>query len=690
MKNKFKKIMSVVSSVLMVGMTAGVAVAAGGGAGAFPSPFVQDSTANYALVYGANAATSDVTAANSINAYLNTLYAGTTTTTSTTRITGDFSSSSKETIDEIELGDSITEILTDNKVSSLIDYDFRWDNGIDSKNYDVHEEIHLNGLKIQTTLDNDELNTSVVLENDEAVEYRYVFDDELKMSQIRNDDADSLYITILGIEYEVISMDTNSVTVSSSTEKIVSVGSTLVVDGVTLKVGDIFDEAIEINGVLIDEDRKKTVDGIEVYVDAIAYHSSSTLPSKAVLKVGKDIEQTFDDGDEYVDGDETWEWQIDSLGTIGGFIGVKYNIRSIGFDDDEDQENAVTVGQSYVLPENYGAVSFDELTDVTYEDFELSFDDKKLYDNVTDERGNVDVVMIKGENDDSIKVGNYETDSIYLEYNSATPLVNASVNVFFKDIDGDVDPDNEGRNQFRLTYGNGTNDTSTHPNIVRLVVDDTELELGLVIGNNTANTVTLTLTEPNGDLISIPLGIDGGKFKMLGDEDEDAESDDVVVDGTSIGTKEDDIMDHYGLIIRDPENYADDDRVLLSVPSEQVYATISVKGKGTEVKTTEDVNTTEVTPVLGGLIVKDTEIDSVKDKNIIVVGGSCINSVAAKLLGLPEKTCAGDFSAKTNVWGGQWIIDTFVSPYNSEKVALLVAGYEAADTINAAKQVVSP
>ena len=689
MKNKFKKIMSVVSSVLMVGMTAGVAVAAGGGAGAFPSPFVQDSTANYALVYGANAATSDVTAANSINAYLNTLYAGTTTTTSTTRITGDFSSSSKETIDEIELGDSITEILTDNKVSSLIDYDFRWDNGIDSKNYDVHEEIHLNGLKIQTTLDNDELNTSVVLENDEAVEYRYVFDDTLNMSQIRDDDADSLYITVLGIEYEVINMDTNSITVSSSTEKIVSVGSTMVVDGVTLKIGDIFDEAIEINGVLIDEERKKTVDGIEVYVDAIAYHSSSTLPSKAILKVGKDIEQTFDDGDEYVDGDETWVWQINGLGTIGGFIGVKYNIKSVGFDDDEDQENAVTVGQSYVLPENYGAVSFDELTDVTYEDFELSFDDKKLYDTVNDKRGDVDVVMIKGENDDSIKVGNYETDSIYLEYNSATLLVNASVNVFFKDIDGDVDPDNEGRNQFHLTY-NSTNDTSTHPNIARLVVDDTELELGLVIGNSTANTVTLTLTEPNGDLISIPLGISSGKFKKLGDDDEDAESDDVVVDGTSIGTKEDDIMDHYGLIIRDPESYADDDRVLLKVPSEQVYATISVKGKGTEVKTVEDTNVTTETPVLGGLIVKDTEINSVKDKNIIVLGGSCINSVAAKLLGLPEKTCAGDFSAKTNVWGGQFLIDTFVSPYNSEKVALLVAGYEAADTINAAKQVVSP
>src|SRR3989338_2038022 len=30
--------------------------------------------------------------------------------------------------------------------------------------------------------------------------------------------------------------------------------------------------------------------------------------------------------------------------------------------------------------------------------------------------------------------------------------------------------------------------------------------------------------------------------------------------------------------------------------------------------------------------VKDTEVDSIKSKNLIVIGGSCINTVAAKLL----------------------------------------------------------
>ncbi|KKM93122.1 hypothetical protein LCGC14_1211680, partial [marine sediment metagenome] len=556
--------MSVFGSILMVGGMIGMTAAAGG---ALPGPFVQGSTANYAIVSGTGAAASDLTAANSINAYLNTFYNAEETTTTSSSITSDFSSSSKETYDEIELGDEITKTLTDNKVSSLIDYDFRWDNGIDSKNYDVHEEIHLNGLRIQTTLDDDELNNSVVLENDGAIEYLYMFDDVLDMSQIGTDDADSLYLTILGKEYEVLNMEANSITVSSSVEKVVSIGSTIVVGDVTLKIGDIFDETIEVNGVLIDEGRKKTVDGIEVQVDSIAYHSSPTLPSKAIIKVGEDIEQTFDDGDEYIDGDETWEWHIENLGTEDGFIGVKYNIRSVGFDDDEIEENAIAVGQSYILPENYGAVSFDGLTNVTYEDFELSFDDKKLYDTINSSRRDGDVVMIEGENDDSIEIGGWETDSIYLEYDNTL----SSVNVFFKDIDGDVDSKNEGRNQLFKTYNVST------PDIARLVVDDTKVKVGLVLNGSE---VTLTLTEPNNEVISIPLGRDGNnKFKMLGDVDEDAENDDVVVNGTSIGTREDDIMDHYGVIIKDPESYADDDRIILSVPSEQVYATISVKGQ---------------------------------------------------------------------------------------------------------------
>lgn len=87
-------------------------------------------------------------------------------------------------------------------------------------------------------------------------------------------------------------------------------------------------------------------------------------------------------------------------------------------------------------------------------------------------------------------------------------------------------------------------------------------------------------------------------------------------------------------------------------------------------------------------IVKDSEVASVSDKNLVVVGGSCINTVAAKILGSDSPLCAEDFSAKTKVSAGGYIIQTVTSPYNTGKVAMLVAGYNAADTQNAAARAV--
>jgi hypothetical protein len=79
------------------------------------------------------------------------------------------------------------------------------------------------------------------------------------------------------------------------------------------------------------------------------------------------------------------------------------------------------------------------------------------------------------------------------------------------------------------------------------------------------------------------------------------------------------------------------------------------------------------------LAVKDSE--SVSAKNLIVVGGSCINSVAANLLG--GALCGADFEASAGVGAGSFLIETFAR--DGGGVATLVAGYNAADTTNAAK-----
>jgi len=87
-------------------------------------------------------------------------------------------------------------------------------------------------------------------------------------------------------------------------------------------------------------------------------------------------------------------------------------------------------------------------------------------------------------------------------------------------------------------------------------------------------------------------------------------------------------------------------------------------------------------------VVTDAQVESVQDKNLIVVGGSCINTVAASLLGSSSPLCGSAFTAASGVGPNQYLIKVFNSPYaTSGKVAMLVAGYEAAETAAAVAKV---
>ena len=88
-------------------------------------------------------------------------------------------------------------------------------------------------------------------------------------------------------------------------------------------------------------------------------------------------------------------------------------------------------------------------------------------------------------------------------------------------------------------------------------------------------------------------------------------------------------------------------------------------------------------------IINSSEISSFENENLIVVGGTCVNSVAADVLGITFPTCGSDWQAATNVTPGEFIISTFVSPYNSNNIATLVAGYERQDTVDAASYLVN-
>ena len=85
---------------------------------------------------------------------------------------------------------------------------------------------------------------------------------------------------------------------------------------------------------------------------------------------------------------------------------------------------------------------------------------------------------------------------------------------------------------------------------------------------------------------------------------------------------------------------------------------------------------------LGSVHVKDTELASsgMAENNLIVVGGSCVNSVAASLLN--GAGCESSWEAATDAGVGQYVVETFAQ--DNGKIATLVAGWNAEDTADAA------
>jgi hypothetical protein len=72
-----------------------------------------------------------------------------------------------------------------------------------------------------------------------------------------------------------------------------------------------------------------------------------------------------------------------------------------------------------------------------------------------------------------------------------------------------------------------------------------------------------------------------------------------------------------------------------------------------------------------------------QSKNLVIVGGTCINSAAQNVLGLNGPACGAAWTSATGAGQGEWIIQTFANPWSSGKIATLVAGYDQTDTVNA-------
>lgn len=145
--------------------------------------------------------------------------------------------------------------------------------------------------------------------------------------------------------------------------------------------------------------------------------------------------------------------------------------------------------------------------------------------------------------------------------------------------------------------------------------------------------------------------------------------------------------DLWGTIVTVDSTDSDQKTATISYPDEQVFAQVYVAEVDAAITAGSTAGGVGSVSELGSVAVTDAEASSVSTKNLIVVGGSCVNSVAAELLGVKSPTCGPDFTAATGVGSGQYLIETFSR--TGGKVATLVAGYNAGDTTNAAKALIT-
>jgi len=684
MKFNFRKVTAIATSVLLTGMTVGTAMAAG------LAPADIGTASEIAVVYGTGVGVSalDQTQALNIESHLKAQMGSTGSVTAGTV---------KLTEDEVVLGTAINttgtlpSTMKQNKLSTLTKEKLSWDDGTaqGTQEYDVHEEIGIvDSSKVITTIDDKKLD-GVALTNENALEYKLVFDDALNVTQVGDADADTLYLTIMGKEYEIDSMTATSITVVTSTEKSMTVGEKYTLsNGKSVTLTDVYSTNVEVSvdgtTKVVASNSTIRVNGVRVHVESIGYHENTPETSKAILKIGEDISKSYSDGDEYIgqdSDDPLWVWDISTLNVSGGYIGVKYNAKINTANDEVAGDSIKYIGNGYTFPDNYAAVTLDGVTAAAYQDVKVYFEDSVDLFAASDTSAasveDVPVLVIEAENQDTITVATHETNKVYVYFNGT------AIQTYYNDVDGDYTP----TGKMRLANANVvtlSTVTGANTELATLSIGDTDLDVDLGVS---AGIPSLTITNDdygNNAVVNLTIGgtllnatASAGTLERLGATVEDANALDIVFNGTDVSTQDYDYMDHYGIYLAKGDTAqanADADEVVLSVPEEQVYAKVSVSMGAT------------VTGSTGSMVFKDTETASYANKNVVIVGGSCINAAAAEALGVAAGTCGSAFTAATNVASGQFLIKKTTL---GGKNAVVVAGYEADDTVKAAQALIN-
>lgn len=776
MKINFRKITAIGASLLMAGMTAGIAAAAN-----FPAPFVQNSVADVAVVYGTGAGVSslDLVQAGQIQTKLGESMPSTGGSTAT----GGDSVLLERSTDKLNLGDSaattfVTSITSDNLPTLLADGTYT--DHVNTE-YDYTQKITLGANLLLSHFSDtdykDKTPTIGVKLNDDAHVLNYTFDlatnpafnaTTMEYTTLKMMGKDYYVLDVKGVGdtsgATLVTDATNTMTLlDSANSAIVTEGETATLGGKTVSIEYIGSTEVklsingEVTNSLAEGGTYKLSDGSYVGIKDIMYVSKDTGVSKVEVVIGNGKLKLINGQDVQLNDN--------TLNGVVGFLqqDATYKLDKIVLQWTTDDKAFVTKDSSLEIP-GFKSIKF------SFADFVIPKEEVTKFEN----NGNSVIELTTTLKDGEVTIPLLEATStgtfelIGKDSSNRLATGNGSAYVFFNETAGDkyivaswnstteaesyylkvnIELDGSSNPILKLTNegipGSNarelTNGSSLSFGSVTLYADNITKDgskkwanisyIGAGGSFNTLYTkeglkiylpyVTNGTCTAEGAICSI--GTSGSGFghysnitwngtvghgnttyyQYFTEEDKDGNlaagkqfnatvgeagtSDKVAV--TAIGVNYD---ADSGYEIGDTNNY--ENYVTSALATKTMYYTggdqdtVDITYHGTQAYGKLYLTAPETVvgggSTLGDVLVKDSEVSSVSGKNLIVVGGSCINAAAASVLG--SAYCGPAFTTNTKVGAGQFLISAVASPYNSAKVALLVAGYEAADTVNAA------
>jgi len=725
MKKLFRKATTVVGSAILIGATVGMASAA-----YYLEPFLS----NTAIVVGANAAPSDNIAAASISTLLNARG-----TAGEVYVDEGRSYKFEKPSTKFHIGDRITDVISssldEDEMPVLLD-DGTF---IDSKNdqFDFTQEITM-GDDVQLTMfDNNDYRRDdpslgfEIKSGTEIFTYSLDFTDEPFVDYLEESD-----LIMMGREYYVLSAEeTKLVLLDAAADGVLSEGETVTVlvagksYTVSLDYVSRLDAKLVINGEVTNTfkpgETYKLIDGAYVGLKEILYNEKDVGISKVEISLGKGKltlkndsevelnEKSIDDLTVIItngndSGDTTLEsvnikWEADddifiakdTVATMPGFRAVTLTFTGVDFPMEEE-----------IVP------TYDGLDSVRLFDFPTTRSTDHinlLYMNRTDGS----FIGIGEDDDERLATGVYE-----VEYNDRRDDMfimswedTQDTESYIMDATGFSKSSGQNRTTLRQKIGGVWSDYKTDVKEGdTFSLGSAELEIGpidndnktIIIYSGGVETTFNTLYSKGGLKVELPTENDtaqgyinfsdsptewilyttesdkdgniaeGNTINVTFGSNSDVEASVILVEGRGSDRAEIGDTDVYRSFVHS----AVGTEILEDTGDDQDWATLVYHGSESpaNVYISSTATLTEAVGV-GIMTIMDRDVSTVTGKNLIVVGGSAINSLAAEVLGGSYRTKA--FTDATGVTDGEFLIQSFGRGGN---IALLVAGYNADDT----------